>query len=227
MRRAAGFTLLEIMIAIAVLAMIGGVTYTAFDESYSLKTRIEHAAERDQTIRGALSRMAREVSMAYLSEHYDHKRFRERPTRFRIRGRHGDDEILFTSFAHERLQIDAKESDEAYFQYSLGRDPDTSQTVLYRRVNPLVAVTDEDAERSIEKGEKSILAEDVVRFQVDAWDPKDREWRNEWDSASTERNGQVLLPPRVRLQLTIRDESGKERTFSTQTKLFLTSPLDY
>src|SRR5437879_4531976 len=136
MRR--GFTLLEVLIAIAILGLIGGVTYKTFDESYSLKQRIERAAERDQTVRGALSRMAREISMAYLSEHYDHKRFRERPTKFKLKGRHGDDDITFTSFAHERLQIDAKESDEAVFQYYLGRDPDSGNTNLYRRVKPII-----------------------------------------------------------------------------------------
>ena len=218
---AAGFTLIEVLIAIAILGLIGGATYKTFDETYSLKQRIERAAERDQTVRGALSRMAREVSMAYLSEHYDHKRYRERPTRFRLKGRHGDDNLLFTSFAHERLQIDAKQSDEAIFEYQLARDSDTGNSNLYRRVKPII---DEEWERG---GEKSVLAEDVVHFLVEAWDPKNREWKNDWDSASTERTGQVLLPPRVRLSLTLKDENGKERTFSTQAKIFLSAPLDF
>jgi general secretion pathway protein J len=217
----AGFTLLEILIAVAVMALIGGITYKAFDSAYDLKTRIERGAERDQTMRAALTRMAREVSMAYLSEHYDKKRYRERPTRFRLKGRHGDDDLLFTSFAHERLQVDAKESDEAVFEYQLGRDPDNGLTNLYRRVKPII---DEEYERG---GERSVLAEDVIKFEVGVWDPRDREWRNEWDSGSTERNGQVLIPPRVKLSLTIRDEYGKEKAFSTQAKIFLGQPLDF
>ena len=216
-----GFTLLEVLIAVAVLGLIGGMTYRQFDQTYDLKARVERAAERDQTVRGALSRMAREVSMAYLSDHYDKKRYRERPTRFRLKGRHGDDALLFTSFAHQRLQIDAKESDQAVFEYSLGRDSDSGNTNLYRRVKPVI---DEEFERG---GERAVLAEDVIKFEVSAWDPKNREWRNDWDSSSTERTGQVLLPPRVKLSLTIRDESGKDRSFSTQAKIFLTSTLDY
>ncbi len=216
-----GFTLIEVMISVAIMAMIGGVTYKSFDAAYSLKTRIERAAERDQTVRASLSRMGREVSMAYLSEHYDKKRFRTRPTFFRLRGRHGDDDLMFTSFGHERLQVDAKESDEAIFEYQLARDPDNGKTNLYRRVKPVI---DEEFERG---GERSVLAEDVTKFEVGVWDPKDREWRNEWDSASTERTGQVLIPPRVKLSLTIKDEEGKERTFTTQAKIFLGQPLDF
>ena len=216
-----GFTLLEVLIAVAVLGLIGGLTYKQFDATHDLKVRIERAAERDQTVRGALSRMSRELSMTFLSEHYDKRRYRERPTRFRLKGRHGDDDLLFTSFGHERLQIDAKESDQAVFEYSLARDPDSGNTNLYRRVKPII---DEEYERG---GERAVLAEDVTRFEVFCWDPKLREWRNEWDSGSTERNGQVLVPTRVKLALTIRDENGKDKTFTTQAKIFLTSPLDY
>ena len=36
-----------------------------------------------QALASAMSRIAREVSVAFLSEHYDHKRFRERPTIFK------------------------------------------------------------------------------------------------------------------------------------------------
>jgi len=85
MTRARGFTLLEVLIAVAVLALIGGLTWKSFDGAYAVKARVEQAEERDQMVRGALTRLAREVSMTFLSEHYDHKRFRERPTLFRLR----------------------------------------------------------------------------------------------------------------------------------------------
>ena len=74
-----GFTILEVMIAIAVLSMIGAITFKSFDGAYDLKKRVENAEDRDQAVRGALDRIGREVSMTFLSEHYDHKRFRERP----------------------------------------------------------------------------------------------------------------------------------------------------
>ena len=147
-QRALGFTLLEVMIAVAVLGLIGGLTYKSFDTAWDTKQRIERAEDRDQMMRGALTRMAREISMTFLSEHYDKKRYRERPTKFRLKGRHGDDDLLFTSFAHERLQVDAKESDEAVFEYQLGRDPDNGLTNLYRRVKPII---DEEYERGGER----------------------------------------------------------------------------
>jgi len=222
MNPARGFTLLEVLIAVAVLGLIGGLTWKTFDGAYAIKTRIERAEERDQMVRGAMNRLAREVSMTFLSEHYDRKRFRERPTLFRLRDGRREADLLFTSFAHERLHLDAKESDQALFEYSVGPDPkDGSKRDLFRRVKPLL---DEDPERG---GDKAVLAEGVVAFSIEAWEPKDREWRAEWNSNGADRTGGVLVPPRVRLILTVRDEEGKEKTYTTQAKVFLTQPLDF
>ena len=214
-----GFTLLEVMISVAVLAMIGGLTWKSFDSAYDLKQRVEKAEDRDQTVRGALDRMSREISMTFLSEHYDRKRFRERPTFFRLKDGRREANLTFTSFAHQRLHIDAKESDQAVFDYRLDRDE--GRTSLYRRVKPQI---DEESDRG---GERSVLAEDVLRFSVQAWDPKDREWRDEWDSNSPQRTGGVLVPPRVRIAITVKDEQGKERTWSTQARHQLLQPLDF
>ena len=145
-----GFTLMEVMIAVAVLGMIGAITYKAFDGAYDLKSRVEKAEDRDQAVRGALNRIAREVSMTFLSEHYDHKRYRERPTFFRLKDGRGEADLIITSFAHERLSIDAKESDEAVFEYKLDRDEDGNNSI-FRRVKPIL---DEDWERG---GERAIL----------------------------------------------------------------------
>jgi hypothetical protein len=83
---------------------------------------------------------------------------------------------------------------------------------------------DEEPERG---GEKAVLAEDVLRFSVQAWDPKDREWRDEWDSNSPQRTGGALIPPRVRVAITVNDEQGTERTWTTQARLMLGNPLDF
>ena len=113
-------------------------------------------------VRSALNRFAREVSMTFLSEHYDRKRFRERPTLFRLKDGRRSADLIFTSFAHERLHLDAKESDQALFQYSIGPDPrDGSRLDLFRRVKPLL---DEEPERG---GDQEVLAEGVLGFTVE------------------------------------------------------------
>ena len=222
MKRESGFTLLEVLIAVAVLGLIGGLTFKSFETANDLKKRIEKAEERDQMMRAALSRMAREISMTFLSEHYDKKRYRTRPTLFRLKDGRREAKLLFTSFAHERLYTDAKESDQGIFEYELATSDDGSGRVdLFRRTK---AIIDEEFERG---GDKQPLAEDVLQFSVQCWDPKDREWRDEWDSNSVKQTGSVLLPPRVKLTLVFKDENDKEKTLTTQTKIFLGQPLDF
>src|SRR5207248_2887676 len=206
-----GFTLLEVMIAVAVLAMIGAVTWKSFDGAYGLKQRVEQAEDRDQTVRGALDRIAREVSMTFLSEHYDHKRFRERPTFFKLKDGRGEADLMVTSFAHERLHVDAKESDQAVFEYKLDRDHDGKRS-LFRRVKPQV---DEEPDRG---GEQAVLADDVLKFSVEAWDPKEREWRPEWDSNSPQRTGGAPVPPRGRRSPPVKAGQGMGRTWYSSAR---------
>jgi general secretion pathway protein J len=221
-RSRAGFSLMEVMIAVAVLGLIGGLTWKSFDAASDLKSRIEHAEERDQTVRGAMNRIAREVSMAFLSEHYDRKRFRERPTRFVLKDGRREADLTFTSFGNERLAIDAKEGDQALFEYKLAPDPDVSgRRNLYRRVKPIL---DEDPDRG---GQTAVLAEDVVAFSVEAWDAKDRTWRPEWDSNSPQQSGPLILPSRVKISLTVKDEQAKEKAYTTQSDIMLLQPLDF
>ena len=218
MRR--GFTMIEVMIAVAVLAMIGAVTWKSFDAANDLKQRVERAEERDQAGRAALARIAREVSMTFLSEHYDHKRFRQRPTFFKLRDGLGDAQLTITSFAHERLHTDAKESDQAVFEYRLDRDEQGSRS-LFRRVKPLI---DEEPDRG---GGGELPAHDLLKLSFALWGPKERKWLPEWESNSPQRSGGALLPPRVRISLTMKDEQGRERTWSTQARITLTQPLDF
>lgn len=218
--RPRGFTLLEIMIAVAISSIIGVVIFGAFQRAYAIKDSIEAADERYSTARVALSRMAREISLSFISEHYDHKRFRERPTIFKSDHSGDRDALLFTSFAHERLFRDAKESDQALLEYKMDSDPDRpGEYALWRREK---VHFDEDMERG---GQKALLAEGVTSLNFWFWDWKKNEWTTDWNTASTERIPQ--LPVRVRIRIGLRMPDGKEKKFETQTKIAMIRPLDF
>jgi hypothetical protein len=77
----------------AICATIEGWVRTgdprAFQRSHAARVAVEEQDERVSGARGALGRMAREVSSAFLSEHFDRLRYRDRPTVFK--GRDGGD----------------------------------------------------------------------------------------------------------------------------------------
>jgi general secretion pathway protein J len=218
--RARGFTLIEVMIGVGITAIMGVMAMGAFQRAYAMKDLAENQGERFTTARVALTRMAREVSQAFLSDHYDRKRYREPPTLFRGKDVGDRDALLFATMSHERLVRDAKESDEALLEYTVERDPDhQDEQVLYRREKPRI---DDDPDHG---GTRAIVCEHVTTFDVEYWDWKKQEWAREWVTNTAERGN--VLPTRVRLRLGVKMPDGKERVFETQARVAIVRPLAF
>ena len=218
--RSSGFTLIEVMIAISISAVIGVMVLGTFQRAHAARELVEAQGERIFGARLALGRLAREVSMAFLSEHYDHKRYRDRPTLFRGKSGDGRDSLLFTTMAHQRLVRNARESDQSMVEYFLDSDPDLpGEQALFRREKPRL---DDDPDHG---GTSAILCQHVTAFEVSYWDWKKQDWAKEWSSASTER--QNMLPTRVRFRLRTKMPDGSEEKFETQTRIAIIRPMDF
>src|SRR5207248_10173000 len=90
-----GFTLVEIMVAVAILAMAVVMVFASMRTTFKTKSAIEAQSSRYRTVRLALERMARELSMAYVSQNEDTFE-QERRTFFQGK-RHTDfDEVRFS-----------------------------------------------------------------------------------------------------------------------------------
>ncbi len=213
-----GFTLVEVMIAIGITAAIGAMVAGSFWRVDRASEVARAQGERYGAARLALTRIAREISMAYLagSGHYDPAQYRDPPTLFRGR----EDQLLFTSMSHERLYKDAKESDQAIVEYTVEHDPDRSgEEALFRREKVHV---DDEPDRG---GTKDVLCDRVKALRLDYWDRKRQEWVREWSTRSVEHASE--LPTRVRVELEIAMPSGGTEKFSTETRIVLTRPLDF
>lgn len=215
-----GFTLLEAMIAIAIMAIMGGLIWSSFGPSFALKEEVERQAERDEQIRGAVLRMARELSMAYLSNDWDKGRYRDMLTIFD--GRHGAggrDTLTFTSLSHQRLYENALESDQVILQYKVQENRKISgQYDLTRREK---MVLDDQQDRG---GDEEIFCEDVQGLTLRYWDDAKKEWVEEWNTRDVERAN--TLPFRVEITLLIGTQGSTPQKFVTQTQIFLPQPLD-
>lgn len=218
-RRARGFTLMEVMIAVAITALIGGMVTVSFNTGFKAKEEIEHDAEYYRMLRAAMERMTREIGAAYVSDRYDTKRYRDaqdRPTNF-VGER---DRLLFTSFAHQRLYTDAKESDQAVIEYYVRSSEEPGardRKDLIRREDPLV---EDHMERG---GTEDALFEGIKELRFEYWDSEKKEWDEEWDTRRTEQ--QRILPTRVRITVVAKDENGKESRYVTQARVMLNTEL--
>lgn len=210
-----GFSLLEVMIAIAITAVIGAMVAGAYQQIDHAASGAREQGERYAGARLAMTRMARELSMAFVSEHYDRARFRDRPTLFKGEG----DQVLFTTMAHVRLVQDAKESDQAVVEYLVERDPVGGEDALFRREKARI---DDEPDRG---GRKDLVATHVKGLSLRYWDQKRKEWVRSWSTRTPEKLNE--LPTRVRVELEVKLADGRIEKFTTQARVAITTPLEF
>jgi general secretion pathway protein J len=210
-----GFSLLEVMIAVAITAVIGAKAAGVFQQVDHAASLARDQAERYAGARLALTRLSRELSMAFLSEHYDRGRFRDRPTFFKGQ----EDKLLFSTMAHVRLVQDAKESDQSLVEYLVERDPVSGSDALFRREKVRL---DDEPDRG---GRKDLVATHVKGLSLQYWDLKRKEWVREWSTRTPEKLNE--LPTRVRMVLEVTLADGRTEKFSTQARVAITTPLDF
>jgi general secretion pathway protein J len=214
--RARGFTLIEVMIAIGITAIVAAMAAGTIREIDRASDMARVQNDRYAGARVALSRVGHELSMAFLSDNFDNKRYRERPTLFVGR----EDELLFTTFAHERLYRDAKESDQAVVAYTVERDPDhPGEEALFRRAKARI---DDEPDRG---GRRDLVADHLRTFRIRYWDEKRRDWAREWTTRSTEHASE--LPRRVRIEMEVALADGRIEKFVTEARIELRDVLGW
>jgi len=211
--RQRGFTLIEIALAVAVVATMGVLTWGAVASSFDAYETVKTIDQRYHNVRVSMNRMAREISMAFLT-HPQRSGIPEPMWKTIFVGKSGSDfsELQFTSFAHEVLREDAKESDQCEIGYTVEHDKDDREKKnLVRRVDPRI-------DREPEKGGPiMVLAEDIKKFKLRYFDAKDDDWTDEWNTDRPEFDGR--LPSMVEITMVVEDENGKDISFVTKTRI--------
>ncbi len=219
-----GFTLLEIILAVTILALIGTMIYGGFSQTALNKARVEEDVDHSRVVHMALDRMTRELSMAFVSTHVNPSLdLRVVETGF-IGKDHGDeDRIDFTSFSHRRLYRNARESDQNEISYFVTDHPDDRGVrVLARREQNRI---DEDPRRG---GKSQILVENVTELNIEYFDPLISEWVQTWDSEDMMAQAN-RLPSQVRIRLSVEDprRRGKTQSFGTRVSIPITYALNH
>ncbi len=215
-----GFTLLEVILAVTILALIGTMIYGGFSQTALNKARVEKDVDNSRVVHMALERMTRELTMAFISTHVNPSLdLRVSNTAFVGKDGGRDDRIDFTSFSHRRLYRNARESDQNEISYFVTEHPDDPETrVLARREQNRI---DEDPRRG---GKSQILLENVEEFNVEYFDPLLSDWVQSWDSLDTLQHPN-RLPTQVRIRLAVQDPRNPKETLAFGTRVSL--PMTY
>jgi type II secretion system protein J len=247
-----GFTMVEVMVAVALLAMLGIIISTAMTSILGAIQDTKTMQEYYHTARVALGRMEREIGMAYVSKHQSE--FRTTKTEFVGKG----NTITFTYMGHRRMVRNAHESDEGVIEYKLERDKEGGN-VLVRREKTVIDASPQKG------GQRQVLAHGVKSIRFAYWDMDKEAWQSDWrveiDNVLEEQQKKALaataataavggnadlgkalaavkppenahgpddfwLPARVKITMVLETEDG-DLTFETQTRVRLMEPLDF
>lgn len=216
-----GFTLVEVLIALSIVAIISSLIYGSFARTFDVRDLVTQSQERYHGLRVALERMARELSMAFV---YNCQQLdtptgeRRQQTLFKLEHEGKFDKLTFTSFSHLRLFKDVHESDQNVLSYFGEDDPKhSSQYNLMRREKARIDGQPEEG------GETQVLCPDIKELRFDFWDDVKNDWVDDWDCSRIERQNQ--LPRLVRIKLVAAEGHDKQIKLSTIARIFTLKPL--
>lgn len=232
----AGFTLLEILVATAIIVMIVSMVYGSYyatsrsTEIY--KAKMTHA----QRVRGALQQMARQIRCSYVPQPQETIRDANEVARRSAGGSLGNSKPL--SWRRKPLWQSAMK----YFQ----GDPDAATGEILRFVTTNATPTESDAEHGLfeiaykydarsatllreqtrfiatpamatKVGDYQSFLKNVERIEMQFYDGQ--QWLAKWDSTQA-----PMLPRAVRIEITVRDEDRRQFRYSTTAHVACSKP---
>ncbi len=189
-----GLTLIEVMVAVAVLALIGVVTIGTLSNTLKTQAILSENDEHQQSVRVAMNKLTHELQLAYLSFNtHTPNTYR---TVFISKDENPIDELYFASLSHQRLYRDARESDQTEITVWAEDDPvhEGAYVLMHREAPRIDHEPDKD-------GVIYPLAYGVTQFTTRWLNHKTCEWQDEWDSTDSETSEQ--LPRAAQLMLAV------------------------
>jgi general secretion pathway protein J len=208
-------TLLEVLVSLGIMAMIALLIYGAFDSMSRGRRGEQLRSDRARQGREAVDRMQRELSSAFLSLHNPaNQALVTRTTAFIATNGTNFDRVDFASFAHRRVEREAKEGDASEISYAVVKDPekDDKMDLVRREQTP----PDMDPKRG---GVVNVLAEDVELFDLRYLDPQSGLWTETWDTTqlSSQPN---RLPLEIKITLVLKEvKNSPKYRFTTKVMI--------
>lgn len=198
-----GFTLMEVLIAIAILAIVMAIVYGSFVQTRRVIDRAEGAVEELRGVRVAFNRMMLDLNMAFISPNDKDNEYTVFVGTDSDANGYPDDSIDFTSYSNRIRNKDAKESDQMEVGYYLKRDYEGNAVLMKREKKRL--------DKNPMYGGKSYeITEDIVGLNFRYLEKG--AWYDSWDSRAKSSD---KLPEAVEITIIVKESDEVERSYKT------------
>ena len=202
-----GFTLLEVLVSMAILVIIMAALYSAYTTNVEAIQIARQNGEVHQTARIVLDRMTKDLQSALMqvSIPSDKIKLGLVGEDHEIDGRRAD-RMDFTTVTHLPLTEKGPASDLCEIGYLVEEDSEDKVLVLLRRDDPSV---DEDFTKG---GSLQEMARNVLEFNLTYQDSRGED-SDTWNTLE----GRPIsgLPVLIKVRLVLKDELNREHVFST------------
>ncbi|MCD6137669.1 MAG: prepilin-type N-terminal cleavage/methylation domain-containing protein [Deltaproteobacteria bacterium] len=211
----AGFTLLEILIAIFIFAAILSTIFTSYTGTFRVMENTESQANIYAMARIAMERMTQDLESACLpKEVKTHEPGGGTSQTFQFVGEHNEiegrdaDSLRFTSLAHLSFADEDKACGPAEISFYVKENEEESSFVLYRTDTPVFRESPEKGTGGFE------LCNGLTSVKFTYYD-SDGQPHDSWDSTSNEFKGNI--PRRVSIMLQFVNTLHPEEPFTFMT----------
>jgi general secretion pathway protein J len=218
----AGMTLMEIMIAIAIMVVMMTLAWQTISNTSKTRQTFEAFEERNHELRMAMGRLVDDLSSIYLSKNEDITQAHPR-TMLIAKSQSKAPDIRFSTFNHRVLWADAYESEQTVISYILHPSPDDPAVTDWVRREQRRESNQPPEE---EAAEYDILIHDIQSVKIEFWNWRTVEWQDFWDTTQSDGN-RGWLPSRVRITVIVKDPTGKDLKLTTQARVLMQEPLNF
>lgn len=216
----AGMTLLEIMIAIAVLVVMMTLAWKTISNTSESKKVFERYEERNHELRMALGRIVRDFEGAYLSSNETPNAVYPR-TMFVAKSSGKVPQIRFSTLGHRGLWADANESEQTVISYLPHDDREHPGVVDWVRREQRRMSNELPDE---EPADYDVLVHDIGSAKLEFWNWKNNDWQDTWDTTQADAQ-KGLLPSRIRITVTTKGPDDKEVKLTTEARIWMQETL--
>lgn len=200
--REAGFTLVELLLAIVIFSMVVSMTYAAYNTTFKIIGNARESSQYGERARITLSRLSEDLGTLYLrssafaSDENTEDTEEKRPIlEFR------SDFLRFTSTAHLRFNRSELPTGHTVITYSVDAMESADKLSLYRADSPFFSATEDEQERGF------VLCHGLSEVAFSYID-EDGTSHDSWNVEGINEGETVRLPEIVQVRLGFADEQG-------------------